>query len=88
MKWVKQTMCNINRSIIKNKEVRQLRFYIVMFHTAAYVAVPKLVMYIQAMLCTARWRHDCLNTHYQFCQYLCTGNEISSHCILRRLYGF
>jgi hypothetical protein len=65
MKWVKQTMCNINRSIIKNKEGRQLRrFYIFMLHTAVYVAVPKLVMYVlpgNALPC--RWRQRIAWTH-------------------------
>jgi hypothetical protein len=41
-----------NRSIIKNKEGRHLkRFYICILHTAASIAVLKLVMYIQASLC-------------------------------------
>jgi hypothetical protein len=45
-------MCNKNRSIIKNKDGRYFeRFYVCMLHTAASVAVLKLVMYIQAVLC-------------------------------------
>jgi len=57
-------MCNTNRIIIKNKEGRQLtRFYIFLLHTAAYVAVLKLVMNIQAMLCPARWRHRTARIH-------------------------
>ena len=64
MKWVKQTMCNTNRSIIKNKEGRQLtRFYIFLLRTAAYFAVLKLVMNIQAMLFPARWRHRIARIH-------------------------
>ena len=46
-------MCNKNKiSTIINKEDRQLKgFYVCMLHTAASVAVTKLVVYIQAMLC-------------------------------------
>jgi hypothetical protein len=45
-------MCNKKQSIIKNKEGRHLeRFYLYMLHTAASVAVLKLVMYTQAILC-------------------------------------
>ena len=52
MKWVKPTKYNKkNRSIIKNKERRQLNrlyvcMYVCMLHTVASAAVPKLVRYI------------------------------------------
>jgi len=45
-------MCNKKTSVIKNKESGHFkRFYVCMLHTAACIAVLKLGMYIQAILC-------------------------------------
>jgi len=39
--------------MFKNKEGRQLkRFHVCILHTAASAAVPKLVVYIQTILCS------------------------------------
>ena len=63
MKWVKQ--CVIQTEVLlKIKRVGSFRrFYIFTLHAAAYVSVPKLVMYIHAMLCPARWRHSIAGIH-------------------------
>jgi len=64
MKWVRPAMYNTHRSIVLNKEGTQRKgffvfmcacmyvcMYVCMLHTAASVAVPRLVTYIQAFLC-------------------------------------
>jgi hypothetical protein len=45
--WNQQSIIK-DRSVIKNKEGRQLnRLYVCLLHTVASAAVPKLVSYIQ-----------------------------------------
>jgi len=60
MKWLRPTVYSKHRSIVLNKEGRLRKIYYVvmcacmyvcMLHIAASIAVPRLVTYIQGILC-------------------------------------